>query len=713
MPRGVIAARGGSLWLNGAPYRFTGINAYDLATDWSVNKGCGTQVNDLDGFFGQLRDNSLVRFWAFQDLATNKTTGVRDWTGMDRVMAAAERHHQRVIMVLGNEWGVCDHAKDTSFFAGGYRTVVGGQLASYWDYLHEIVGRYRTSPALGMWELINEPEVSCGAAATLRSFFDTVGGELKRLDPTHLLESGVIGGNQCGLAGNDYLTVQSSPAVDVVTYHDYNAPNTVAPDELRQRLGQAAAMSKPLIIGEAGVNAGSSCTSVASRRDLFKAKMDAQFGLGAAGFMPWYWAPRPTRCGYEVAPGDPTLALLHDYPLGALPSVSGPTVAPSPMVAWAGSPPMGFNHYNHFGDSVNEKVIREIAAAMATNGMRAAGYSYVNLDDSWQGDRDANGNIHANGNFPGGLKALADYVHSLGLKFGLYTTPAATSCGGRTGSAGHVQQDVNTFASWDVDFIKLDWCGADTSTAGAAAIARQWISAVASTNRPIVLSINASGDSSVPKWASGLVTMWRTGDDVCASWYNKTRQHDPAARDCFNSQYHNGIYDYLYSDIAASAPYVAPGHWADPDMLETGNPGLSFDEAKTQFSMWAMWSAPLIAGNDPRAMAESDEVSTILLNREVIAIDQDPRGAMATKVSDSGGLQVWTKMLAATGTQAAALVNATDSICSVTLSPSDLGWMRINALRDLWSHTSVPLGASGYQVTVPPHGTVLLTAVGQ
>src|SRR5262249_155108 len=124
----------------------------------------------------------------------------------------------------------------------------------------------------------------------------------------------------------------------------------------------------------------------------------------------------------------------------------------------------------------------------------------VNIDDSWQGGRDARGNIQANGNFPSGIKALADYVHSLGLKFGIYTTPANTSCGGRTGSGGHVQQDVDTFASWGVDFIKLDWCGADYSPSGAAAITRQWTSAIAATDRPMVLSINASANSTVPSW---------------------------------------------------------------------------------------------------------------------------------------------------------------------------------------------------------------------
>jgi len=422
----------------------------------------------------------------------------------------------------------------------------------------------------------------------------------------------------------------------------------------------------------------------------------------------------PTGASFEVESGTRTGGAR----IGTSPGASrwryvelGARDEAAPRSGLAALPPMGFNQYNHFGLHMTESVMREITDAMVANGMRDAGYRYVNLDDSWQGGRDDAGRIQANADFPSGIRALADHVHDRGMKLGIYTTPNHTSCGGRTGSAGHVQQDVDSFASWGVDLIKLDWCNADLSTDAAIAITTEWRDAIARAGRPMVLSINAGAGAEVGGWARRLANMWRSGDDICASWYNKTRAPDPAAEDCYTSRYHNGIFDYLTSRASADPERVGPGHWADPDMLEVGNPGLSYEEARSHFGLWAMWSAPLIAGNDPRAMTPGSDASRILLNPEVIAVDQDPAGVMAGKVSDTGGLQVWSKPLA-DGSQAILLLNATDRAADITATRSSLGLTGTYALRDLWAGRD--LGSSTGDHTaraVPAHGSVLLRTV--
>lgn len=385
------------------------------------------------------------------------------------------------------------------------------------------------------------------------------------------------------------------------------------------------------------------------------------------------------------------------------------------------TPPMGWNHYNHFEHRVNEALIRSVADAMVVNGMRDAGYRYVNLDDTWEADnahdRDANGNIPVNTTlFPSGMKSLGDYIHSKGLLFGLYTSPGERTCDTtfHLGSAGHVTQDVATFASWGVDFLKLDWCGeADYSPQGAAEIVQQWQDAIKASGRPMVLSINA-GAQGVGDWAKNYSpVMWRTGDDICSSWFNKTQAHDGAAKDCYNSQYHSGIYDYINSNVQDNAPSVGPGHWADADMLEVGNPGLSFDEAKTHFSLWALWSAPLIAGNDPRQMNGTDDASKILLNKEVIAIDQDPAVKMGTKVQDNNGLQIWSKQLQATGQKAVLLLNTTGNTTNMTVSWDTLGFSQVSAIRDLWAHQDLSVTGNSFSANVPSHGVVMLKVTGQ
>lgn len=320
---GVITRAGSQLLLDGAPYRFTGVNAFQLATFWSVNAGCGQQASDtdLDALFGGLRPNSVVRFWAFQSLATNRLSGAEDFTGLDRVVAAAERHQQRLILTLGNHWSECDGpAKPTEWYAGGYQVATPGARTSYLEHVRAVVGRYRSSPAVGFWEPVNEPEVACGATAELRGFFDAVGAEIRSLDPVHLISSGTIGSGQCGTSGADFEYVHASPGIDIANYHDYGFDTVALPGDqwngLAVRIAQAERLQKPLIVGEVGIEAGDGCaTSRAQRRDLLAAKFDAQFGAGVRGILPWVWTTNTPSCTHDLRPDDPALALVHDYPL--------------------------------------------------------------------------------------------------------------------------------------------------------------------------------------------------------------------------------------------------------------------------------------------------------------------------------------------------------------------------------------------------------------
>lgn len=396
---------------------------------------------------------------------------------------------------------------------------------------------------------------------------------------------------------------------------------------------------------------------------------------------------------------------------------ASPKVAPPPVDVRR--PALGFDPFNTFGTTFDQALIVGVVKAMAGNGMRAAGYRYIILDDGWQGPRNAAGQLTADPyRFPCGIKQLAAFVHGEGFRFGLYTTPGSRSCAGRTGSAGHVAADVRTFARWGVDYIKLDWCDADYAPAAAAAIARRWRAAIASTGRPMILSINAGGSPTVAPWAHTVANSWRTGGDICGSWYNQSRPPPPTARRCYNDRrYHMGIADYLNSPVLrAEEPYAGPGHYLDPDMLEVGTapesgvgpnlPGyaLTYSEARTNFSMWAMWSAPLIAGNDPRTMNGTDPASRILLNRQVISIDADPLGHPAVLVARRGTWQVWRKPLQG-GRVALAVVNLGDRPGRTAFS-----WAQVTSrsrpatVTDVWAHRGLAV-RGGLAVGLPAHGT--------
>jgi alpha-galactosidase len=293
---------------------------------------------------------------------------------------------------------------------------------------------------------------------------------------------------------------------------------------------------------------------------------------------------------------------------------------------------MGWNSYNHFANNINEQLIRETADAMATNGMKDAGYVYLNIDDCWQGERDTQGFIQPDPQrFPSGMKALVDYIHSRGLKFGIYSDGGAHTCGGRLGSRGHEYQDALTYAQWGVDYLKCDWCEAeDLKAEGAYSTMRD---ALYSAGRPIVFSLCEWGDNKPWLWAGKVGNLWRTTGDI----YN-----------CFDCVIDHGTWKALgvlqiLDKQDGLREYAGPGHWNDPDMLEVGN-GMPVNEERAHFSMWCMLAAPLITGNDMQNM--STETRDILTNLEAIGVDQDSLGIQGFRYSAKDGVEVWFKPLA-------------------------------------------------------------------
>ncbi len=378
----------------------------------------------------------------------------------------------------------------------------------------------------------------------------------------------------------------------------------------------------------------------------------------------------------------------------------------------AGTPPMGWNSWNHFACKVSAAVIREQAAAMASNGMKAAGYKYINIDDCWAGKRDAKGLIHGNKKFPN-MKALADYVHSKGLMLGIYSSPGPKTCAGYPGSYGHVEQDARTYAAWGIDYLKYDWCSARTvyKSSQMPAVYKKMHEALASTGRPIVFSLCQYGMENVWTWgaASG-GNLWRTTGDIKDNWQRMSR---------------NGF------DLQPGlAKYAGPGHWNDPDMLEVGNGGMTETEDRTHMSLWCMLAAPLIAGNDLTQM--TPEALRILTNREVIAVDQDRLGregypiarykdgkkikiheklplSRHSKVQLGGGddQEVWVKPLSG-GAMAVGLFNRAASPARISVRWKQIKMRGPLQVRDLWAHRDLGRLNSGYSAEVPGHGVVML-----
>ncbi len=296
------------------------------------------------------------------------------------------------------------------------------------------------------------------------------------------------------------------------------------------------------------------------------------------------------------------------------------------------TPPMGWNSWNKFQGRISEQVIREAAQAMATNGMKDAGYTYINLDDLWHGPRDAQGFITADAKkFPSGMKAVADYVHSLGLKIGIYSDAGAKTCGGMPGSRGHEYQDAYMYAQWGMDYLKYDWCGAeDLNARGAYATMRD---ALHAAGQPMVFSLCEWGNNQPWLWAADVGDLWRTTGDIYAH-FDGNKDHGSYAE--------HGVLQIM--DLQKPLrKYAGPGHWNDPDMLEVGN-GMSVSEDRAHFSMWCMLAAPLISGNDLPHMTR--QTLDILANKDVIAIDQDSLGVEGFVYQTNQNVEVWFKPLA-------------------------------------------------------------------
>lgn len=354
------------------------------------------------------------------------------------------------------------------------------------------------------------------------------------------------------------------------------------------------------------------------------------------------------------------------------------------------TPPMGWNSWNKFKCDVSEKLIMEIADAMVSSGMAAAGYDYVVIDDCWQVDRDENGEIVVDQErFPHGMKYLVDYVHSKGLKFGIYSCAGTKTCQGRPGSRGYEFQDARTYAGWEVDYLKYDWCNHSTQNAQASySLMRD---ALYKAGRPIVFSLCEWGANKPWEWAKDVGHLWRTTGDIVDRW--------DAMMAIFDAQ----------KDLAN---YAGPGHWNDPDMLEVGNGGMTDEEYRTHFSLWCMLAAPLMAGNDLRTM--SDETLAILTNREMIAINQDTLGKQAFCFRDNGDYEIWVKKLVG-DERAVCLLNRSDEKKSVEvdfrvlLAANDDYWkistgdLKNYTIRDVWEHQDVKQGKDVSLVEMPPH----------
>jgi alpha-galactosidase len=353
----------------------------------------------------------------------------------------------------------------------------------------------------------------------------------------------------------------------------------------------------------------------------------------------------------------------------------------------ASTPPMGWNSWNKFADKVDDKTVREIADAIVSSGMKDAGYVYVNIDDTWEGERDAQGNIQSNSKFPD-MKALADYVHGKGLKIGIYSSPGPKTCAGFAGSYQHEEQDAKTWAAWGIDYLKYDWCSASKvyQPSEMQAVYKKMSDALKATGRPIVYSLCQYGQQDVWKWGASVGgNLWRTTGDIRDNW--------------------ESMKAIGFDKQTGHEQYAGPGHWNDPDMLEIGNGGMSRTEYVTHMSLWAMLAAPLLAGNDVRSM--SDETREILTNKEVIDVNQDPLGQQGRLVSKEGGAEIWSKQLE-NGDLAVALFNRGEAMTEMTVYWAILGLNGKHKVRDLWRHVNLGSVKDGYACDVPLHGVVML-----
>jgi alpha-galactosidase len=354
----------------------------------------------------------------------------------------------------------------------------------------------------------------------------------------------------------------------------------------------------------------------------------------------------------------------------------------------AQTPPMGWNSWNKYGCNVSEKLLMDMADAMVNSGMKDAGYEYIVIDDCWQVDRDKDGEIVVDKErFPHGIKFLADYIHSKGLKFGIYSCAGTKTCAGRPGGNGHEYQDARTYARWGVDYLKYDWC--NTSTQDSKSSYTTMRDALYTAGRPIVFSICEWGATKPWEWAPEVGNLWRTTFDINDRW--------------------NSVLNIL-DQQKELARYAGPGHWNDPDMLEVGNGRMTIEEYRSHFSLWCMMAAPLMAGNDLGNM--SQDTKEILTNKEIIALDQDALGKQGTCFRSNGGFEIWVKKLA-NNEEAICLLNRSEEEKEVQVNfemiLKDTGVWNFESdnlekftIKDLWKHENIKL-KDLVKIKIAPH----------
>jgi hypothetical protein len=366
---------------------------------------------------------------------------------------------------------------------------------------------------------------------------------------------------------------------------------------------------------------------------------------------------------------------------------------------------MGWASWNTFAAKIDYSVIKAQADAMVSSGLKAAGYQYVNIDEGWwQGTRDSAGNITVDATeWPGGMQGIADYVHGLGLKAGLYTDAGKDGCGyyfptGRpaapgSGSEGHYEQDFLAFSEWGFDFVKVDWCGGDKEGLDAptayTAIADAIEKATEQTGRPMALSVCNWGKQSPWNWAPAISTMWRTSYDII--YYGESASMTKVLENF---------------DTAQRPTAQTPGHYNDPDMLIVGMPSFTLAQNRTHFALWAISGAPLLAGNNLATMTA--ETTGVLANSEVIAINQDPLAKQGSRVSDDGGRQVYSRELSGTGRRAVLLLNRTSSTATISVRFDDLDLGSTANVRNVWTATDLGAQTTSYSTSVPGMDSVLL-----
>lgn len=368
------------------------------------------------------------------------------------------------------------------------------------------------------------------------------------------------------------------------------------------------------------------------------------------------------------------------------------------------TPPMGFNTWNTFASNIDEFMVKETAEAMIKNGMRDAGYVYIVLDDTWSAkERDAQGNLQAHPDkFPNGLKALGDFLHAKGFKFGIYNCAGTKTCGGYPGGWGHEFQDALKYAEWGVDYLKYDWCNSGTADPRDAYTRMR--DGLYAAKRPVVFSICEWGHSKPWEWAAEVGHLWRTTGDIMACY------------DCVQRWEHGWkvILDLQYSQVQPAdgqgngiGKYAGPGHWNDPDMLEVGKEGLTLAESRAHFSAWCILAAPLIAGNDVRKM--SPEVTAILTDKEAIAIDQDSLGKEGWRFRAEPSHEIWVRELAG-GDWAVVLLN-TGPVTAELEVDFRHGWWFLNgecSVRDIWDKREAGTTKQAFKKQLGSHDVAFL-----